>query len=395
MADVLRVLQTSQVFTTPMHQQANGQVERFMATMKDMLATTVEAQMQQWPEYVPALTYAYNCRAHKTTGLSPYYTLFGRHPPIPLQAMLPALEEDGSFETPSAWVHELRARMAAAAQVVTGRREEHRSRLQLKNRERRWPAPVPPGTKVWLYRPGGTAQEEGEAMEEQKALTLKALSHAWDGPFEVLAWPTQQAFQARHGGVLNAEHYAVMRRSTVYLDVPRVRGGGVECKQGAYHRDLTKPYVDGVSGQPTGLPDGFARYHIRYCSAHWGTSALQERRSVTDGEVGVGREPELARIVKMRWRKATGQPLRREYCVRWAVREGGSYQTWEWDDWLLKRGERAAIEAFEDSLAPGALNPGVQRKRGQRSKRERTVRAMLHEKWGMGIAAETAQHLGF
>ena len=63
----------------------NGQVERFNQTVTDV------GGFDQFKEidcmsYVPSLLHAYNVFRHDTTGYSPFYLLFGRHPRLAIDA---------------------------------------------------------------------------------------------------------------------------------------------------------------------------------------------------------------------------------------------------------------------------------------------------------------------
>ena len=74
--------------TTPYHPMGNGMVERFNKTLLNMLGTLQEHQKSDWKAHVSTLTHAYNAAIHDSTGFSPYYLMFGRHPRLAMDAFL-------------------------------------------------------------------------------------------------------------------------------------------------------------------------------------------------------------------------------------------------------------------------------------------------------------------
>ena len=53
-----------------------------------MLGTLEEYQKTDWIAHVPTLVYAYNATIHDSTGYSPYFLMFGRHPRLSIDAFL-------------------------------------------------------------------------------------------------------------------------------------------------------------------------------------------------------------------------------------------------------------------------------------------------------------------
>ncbi|MCG8048342.1 MAG: RNase H-like domain-containing protein, partial [Candidatus Thiodiazotropha endolucinida] len=74
--------------TTPYHPMGNGMVERFNKTLLNMLGTLEDTQKADWKSHVSTMTHAYNAAVHDSTGFSPFYLMFGRHPRLAVDAFL-------------------------------------------------------------------------------------------------------------------------------------------------------------------------------------------------------------------------------------------------------------------------------------------------------------------
>ena len=74
--------------TTPYHAMGNGMVERFNHTLFNMLGTLEDHKKEDWKSYVSPLVHSYNAFRHDSTGYSPYFLMFGRHPTLAVDAYL-------------------------------------------------------------------------------------------------------------------------------------------------------------------------------------------------------------------------------------------------------------------------------------------------------------------
>lgn len=104
--------------TTPYHPQGNGMPERFNQTLLNMLGTLEDEQKTTWKSYVPTLVHAYNSTPHSSTGFSPHFLLFGRHPRLAIDAFLGIEPDKSEVKDKKSYVSGLRHRLHFAYNVA-------------------------------------------------------------------------------------------------------------------------------------------------------------------------------------------------------------------------------------------------------------------------------------
>ena len=70
------------LFITAHHAQTNGLVERLNSTLSNILKKFIDKNQKDWSRYLDYAMYAYNTSEHAATGMTPYFLLFGLHPPV-------------------------------------------------------------------------------------------------------------------------------------------------------------------------------------------------------------------------------------------------------------------------------------------------------------------------
>jgi transposase InsO family protein len=95
---ICKKLGTEQQFCAAYRPDANGKVERFMGVWKDLVKMYVNDKQDNWDEKLPSCIHAYVCSPKRHLGgYSPYYVIFGHHPRLPVDLILPAaaVEDQG------------------------------------------------------------------------------------------------------------------------------------------------------------------------------------------------------------------------------------------------------------------------------------------------------------
>ena len=64
--------------STAYHPQTDGQSERTIQTLEDMLRSCALDFRGNWEEHLPLIEFAYNNNYHGSIGLAPYKALYGR-----------------------------------------------------------------------------------------------------------------------------------------------------------------------------------------------------------------------------------------------------------------------------------------------------------------------------
>ena len=65
-------------FSTSFHPQTDGQSERTIQTLEDMLRACVMDFQTSWDRYLPLIEFSYYNSYHSSTGMAPYEALYGR-----------------------------------------------------------------------------------------------------------------------------------------------------------------------------------------------------------------------------------------------------------------------------------------------------------------------------
>ncbi|XP_046562870.1 uncharacterized protein LOC124271745 [Haliotis rubra] len=105
--------------TTPYHPMGNGLCERFNRTLLNMLGTLNPDGKRDWKSHVGPLVHAYNSTRHESTGYSPFFLMYGRHPRLPVDLAFGLEIEPSKSKSVCQYTKTLRDRLKQAYDLAS------------------------------------------------------------------------------------------------------------------------------------------------------------------------------------------------------------------------------------------------------------------------------------
>ena len=175
---------TTLAMSTAYHPQTDGQTERVNRVIEEALRSFVQNSQVDWDRCLPNLQFAYNTSKHSSTGETPFYLNYGKHPVVPAELMRDASSSaDQQVPATSTYVADLKASIAQAVLQLEKSRERQRNVADRRRQDQQYAI----GDRVLL----STAH-----MALPPNLTRK-LARLYEGPFVIEATVGENAYKLK------------------------------------------------------------------------------------------------------------------------------------------------------------------------------------------------------
>jgi len=185
---LMKFIGTKLNIATTNRPQTDGQSERFIKTLRELISNYAEHHPQDWDLYIPSLEFAYNDSVHPATGFTPFEIDMGRSPVTPVRLLVhgllarPVLYKGSSIGLdPSAYLKRIASTLQEAKSKIKATLEKQRSLMDRGHQGKTYEA----GDFVYMQHPKtGTPGH----------LTMDA---RFVGPFEVLRKVGASAYELK------------------------------------------------------------------------------------------------------------------------------------------------------------------------------------------------------
>ena len=199
MKEVSKLLSIRHFTTTPYHPAANGLVERFNGTLKQMLKRMCAENPRDWDRYITPLLFAVREAPQESMGFSPFELLYGRKVRGPLDIMKELWTgEVETSETKSTYhyILDLRNRIDETMQNAHAELQKSSARYAKYYNQKARHREFQVGDKVLLLLP-----------TDRNKLLLQ-----WKGPFEVISKISSMDYRIDLNGKTKVFHINLLKK---------------------------------------------------------------------------------------------------------------------------------------------------------------------------------------
>ena len=189
-----RKLNINKLFTSPLHPQTNGKVERFHRYLSTALSLIIKPDQSNWDEMLDYCLFAYRTTVNEILNETPFFLLYGRDALLPSDLLFRTKNNSPEERSVMDYKLELVKTLRKAYDDISVRRERYVNDYKLSYDSKQKKVQFNKGDLVMLYWP-----------VPKKGYSLKLLP-SWDGPYEIEAQLGPVTYRIRKGTKTQCVH---------------------------------------------------------------------------------------------------------------------------------------------------------------------------------------------
>ncbi|XP_071493976.1 uncharacterized protein [Diadema antillarum] len=216
MKEVSKLLSIKHFTTSPYHPAANGLVERFNGTLKQMLKRMCAENPKDWDRYITPLLFAVREAPQESMGFSPFELLYGRKVRGPLdilRELWTGEAETGETKSTYHYVLDLRNRIDETCRNAHTQLQKSANRYAKYYNQKAKHRELQVGDKVLLLLP-----------TDRNKLLLQ-----WKGPFDVISKISSMDYRIDLNGKPKVFHINLLKKYHARNDVPSISDAEAAC----------------------------------------------------------------------------------------------------------------------------------------------------------------------
>ena len=186
MKEVCKLLGIEKTRTTPYHPQSDGLAERFNRTLLSLLSTALNGKEHEWECHLRPTCMAYNTSVQASTGITPFYLMFGHEARIPLDIMLGDISQASSSSSYTEYVTTLQDKLCTAYSTLRTKLKASFDRQRQYYNRNIHGKPYKDGDLVFLY---STVIPKGRSRK---------FHQPWTGPYKIVKQLSDAVYRIQH-----------------------------------------------------------------------------------------------------------------------------------------------------------------------------------------------------
>ena len=179
--EMFSILDTKLRFSTANHPQTDGQTERTNRTLEQYLRLYAKHRPTRWAAYLSLAELAYNNSVHSSTGVSPFFLVYQRHPNLPLDLAVSELHSKNAAT--EVLLNERHQMIIKAKECLANTR----NRMIYYNADKNKPSPLAVDDQVLIHR---------DAFRRRQVVSdLNKFDERWFGPYKITRIVNDNAYE--------------------------------------------------------------------------------------------------------------------------------------------------------------------------------------------------------